>query len=149
MKVVLKESVDGVGKRGEIVDVADGYGRNYLIPQKLAMRATPGAEREAEAMRRVEAQRDEKSRAAAQDLANRLGAIPMVIAARASDEGKLFGSVGVSEIVGAAGHAGVEIDRKVVQLDEAIKEVGDHSVMLVLHPEVTMAINVAVVADED
>lgn len=149
MKVVLRNNVDGVGKRGEIVDVADGYGRNYLIPQGLAARATAGTEAEAEAMRRVETLRDEKSRAAAQDLANRLGSVPMVIAARASDEGKLFGSVGISEIVGAAGAAGVEIDRRTVQLDEPIKEIGDHSVMLVLHPDVTMAINVAVVADED
>ena len=148
MKVVLRNNVDGVGKRGEVVDVADGYGRNFLIPQGLAMRATEGVEREALAMRRVEAQRDEKSRAAAQDLANRLGSVPMVIAARAHDEGKLFGSVGVSEIVGAAAHAGVEIERGVVALHAPLKEIGDHSVMLVLHPEVTMAINVSVVADE-
>lgn len=149
MRVVLRNNVDGVGKRGEIVDVADGYGRNYLIPQGLAMRATVGAEREAEAMRRVEALRDEKSRAAAQELANRLGTVPMVIAARAHDGGKLFGSVGVSEIVGAAAHAGVEIDRRTVQLDEPIREVGDHSVMIVLHADVTMAINVSVIEDED
>ena len=148
MKVVLRNNVDGVGKRGEIVDVADGYGRNFLIPQGLAMRATDGVEREAEAMRRVETLRDEKSRAAAQDLANRLGSLPMVIAARASDEGKLFGSVGVTEIVGAAAHGGVEIDRRTVQLDDPIKDLGDHSVMIVLHADVTMAINVSVVADE-
>lgn len=148
MKVVLRTTVDGVGKRGDIVDVADGYGRNFLIAQGKAMRATPGAEREAEAMRRVEAQRDATSRAAAQDLANRMGSIPMVIAARSSAEGKLFGSVGVTEIVGAAEQAGVELDRRTVQLPEALKELGDHSVMLVLHPDVTMAINVSVVADE-
>ena len=112
------------------------------------MRATPGVEREAEAMRRVENQRNAKSRAAAQDLANRLGSVPMVIAARASDEGKLFGSVGVTEIVGAAEHAGVEIDRRTVQLDEPIKDLGDHSVTIVLHPEVTMAISVSVIAEE-
>ena len=149
MKVVLRNNVDGVGKRGDIVDVADGYGRNYLIPQGLAMRATPGVEREAEAMRRVEAQRDAKSREAAQDLANRLGAVPMVIAARASDEGKLFGSVTATEIVGAAEHAGVEIDRRTIQLDEPIKDVGDHSVTVILHPDVTMAINVSVIPEGD
>lgn len=149
MKVVLRSAVEGVGKRGDIVDVADGYGRNYLIPQGFAARATVGTEREAEAMRRVETLRDEKSRAAAQDLANRLGTVPMVIAARASDEGKLFGSVTATEIVGAAGAAGVELDRRTVQLDEPIKELGDHSVMVVLHSDVTMAINVSVIADED
>ena len=148
MKIVLRSNVDGLGKRGEIVEVADGYSRNYLIPQGLAMRATAGAEREAEAMRRVEEQRDAKSRDAANALAQRIGATPMTIAARASDEGRLFGSVGVSEIVGAAEHAGIELDRRAVLMDEPIKEVGDHSVTLELHPDVKMAISVSVVAAE-
>jgi len=148
MRIVLRSNVDGLGKRGEVLDVADGYSRNYLIPQGLAMRATAGAEAEAEAMRRVEAQRDAKSRDAANALAQRIGATPMVIAARASEEGKLFGSVGVSEIVGAAEHAGIELDRRAVLLDEPIKEIGDHSVTLELHPDVKMAISLAVIADE-
>jgi len=148
MKVVLRSNVDGLGKRGEVLDVADGYSRNYLIPQGLAMRATPGVEAEAEAMRRVEEQRDTKSREAANALAQRIGATPLVIAARASDEGKLFGSVGVTEIVGAVEHAGIEIDRKVVQLDEPIKDIGDHSVTLELHADVKMAISVSVIAEE-
>ena len=149
MKIVLRTNVDGLGKRGEVLDVADGYSRNYLIPQGLAMRANEGVEREAGAMRRVEQQRDAKSRDAANALAQRIGATPMVIAARASDEGRLFGSVGPSEIVGAAAHAGIEIDRRVVMMDEPIKELGDHSVTLELHPDVKMAISVSVVATED
>jgi large subunit ribosomal protein L9 len=149
MKIVLRSNVDGLGKRGEVVDVADGYSRNYLIPQGLAMRAPEGVEREAEAMRRVEQQRDAKSRDAANALAQRIGATPMAIAARASDEGRLFGSVGPSEIVGAAAHAGIEIDRRVVMMDEPIKELGDHSVTLELHPDVKMAISVSVIATED
>ena len=100
-------------------------------------------------MRRVEEQRDAKSRDAANALAQRLGATPMTIAARASDEGKLFGSVGATEIIDAAGAAGIEIERRFVQLDEPIKEVGDHSVTLELHPDVKMAISVAVIAAED
>lgn len=149
MKIVLRSNVDGLGKRGDILDVADGYSRNYLIPKGLAMRATRGAEVQAEAMRRVEEQRDAKSRDAANALAQRLGATPMTIAARASEEGKLFGSVGATEIVDAAGAAGIEIERRVVQLDEPIKEVGDHSVTLELHPDVKMAISVTVIAAED
>ena len=149
MKIVLRSNVDGLGKRGDILDVADGYSRNYLIPKGLAMRATRGAEVQAEAMRRVEEQRDAKSRDAANALAQRLGATPMTIAARASDEGKLFGSVGATEIIDAAGAAGIEIERRFVQLDEPIKEVGDHSVTLELHPDVKMAISVAVIAAED
>ncbi len=146
MKIILRDNVDGLGRRGEIVEVADGYSRNYLIPQGLAMRATAGAEREAEAMRRVEEQRDSKSRDAANALAQRIGATPMTIAARASEEGRLFGSVGVSEIIGAAEHAGIQIDRHVVQMDEPIKTLGDHSVTLELHPDVKMAISVSVIA---
>jgi large subunit ribosomal protein L9 len=147
MKVVLRTTVDGLGKRGDVVDVADGHGRNYLIPQGLAMRATEGAEREAEAMRRVEQQRDLKNREAAQALANRLGTTPLTIAARASGEGRLFGSVSANDIVGAAAHAGIEIERKWVDLEEPIKEIGDHSVTIVLHPDVSLAISVAVVSD--
>jgi len=149
MKIVLRSNVDGLGSRGEVVDVADGYSRNYLIPKGLAMRATPGAEAEAQAMRRVEDLRNEQSRDAANALAQRIGATPMVIAARASEEGRLFGSVSATEIIGAAAHAGIEIDRRVVQMDEPIKELGDHSVTLVLHPEVNMAISVSVIADEE
>lgn len=149
MKIILRSNVDGLGKRGEILDVADGYSRNYLIPKGLAMRASEGAEREAQAMRRVEEQRDAKSREAANALAQRIGATPMTIAARASEEGKLFGSVGISEIVGAAEHAGIELERRAVELDEPIKELGDHSVTLNLHPDVKMAISVSVIPDEE
>lgn len=76
MKIILRDNVEGLGSRGEIVDVADGYSRNYLIPNGLAMRATDGAEREAVAMRRVEDQRNAKSRDAANALAQRIGATP-------------------------------------------------------------------------
>lgn len=148
MKVVLRENVEGLGKRGEIIDVADGHGRNYLIPKGLAMRASAGAEREAEAMRRAEQVRDTKDREAAQALANRLGATPLTIAARASEEGRLFGSVTATEIAAAAAHGGVEIDRRSIELDEPIKDVGDHSVTVVLHPDVSLAISVSVIADE-
>lgn len=148
MKIVLRDNVDGLGKRGEVLDVSDGYSRNYLIPAGLAMRATPGAEAEAIAMRRVEDQRNAQSRDAANALAQRIGATPMVIAARASDEGRLFGSVGATEIIAAAAHAGLELDRRVVAMDEPIKELGDHSVTLELHPEVKMAISVSVISDE-
>ena len=147
MKVVLKGNVAGLGRRGDIVDVADGYSRNYLIPQGLAMRATAGTEREAELMRRVEQARDAKSRGAAQALATRLGAVPMVISARAGAEGRLFGSVTVTDIVGAAAAAGVEIERRSVMLPEPIKELGAHSVTVELHPDVKMAISVSVVPE--
>ncbi len=148
MKVVLRSTVEGVGKRGDIVDVADGHGRNYLIPQGLAMRATPGVELEAQAMRRAEGIRDANDKAAADAIAARLGSTPLTIAARASDEGRLFGSVGVTEVIGAAAQAGIEVERKWVDLDEPIKETGDHSVTVRIHPLVAVAVNVTVIADE-
>lgn len=148
MRVVLRSNVDGLGKRGDVIDVADGHGRNYLIPQGLAMRSTAGAEREAEAMRRAESVRDEKDRSVADGLAARLGATPFTIAARASDEGKLFGSVGATDLVGAAAHAGIEIERSWIELDDPIKELGDHSVTIRPHPAVAVAVNVTVIPDE-
>lgn len=149
MKVVLRSTVDGVGKRGDIVEVSDGHGRNYLIPQGLAMRATPGVEREAQAMRRAEGIRDANDRAAADAIAARLGSTPLTIAARASEEGRLFGSVGATEVIGAAGQAGIEVERRWVDMDDPIKELGDHSVTVRIHPEVVVAVNVTVIADED
>lgn len=148
MKVILRETVGTLGKRGDIVEVADGYGRNYLIPLGKATRATPGAEREAEGMRRAQALRDAQEIEGAEAIAARLGSTPMTIASRASEEGRLFGSVAVSEIVEAASANGVKIERRAVLLDEPIKEVGDHSVTIKLHPEVSVAVIVHVVAEE-
>lgn len=148
MKVVLRNTVDGVGKRGDIVEVSDGYGRNYLIPQGLAMRATTGVEREAEAMRRAEGVRDAKSLASAQEIAARIGSTPLTIAARASDEGKLFGSVGAADIVGAFGQLGIEVERRWVELDDPIKELGMASVTVRPHTDVAAAVSVTVIADE-
>lgn len=149
MKVVLRSNVEGFGNRGDVVEVADGYGRNYLIPKGLAMRANAGSEAEASAMRRVEAQREAKTIEAAQELAAKIGALPLTIAARTADEGRLFGSVGVTEILGAAAAAGVELERSSIKLDEAIKETGEHSVTVELHPEVQVALALSVVAVED
>lgn len=149
MRVVLRGNVEGFGRRGDIVEVSDGYGRNYLIPKGLAMRATEGSEREAETMRRVELAREAKTIEAAQEIAAKVGALPLTIAARTADEGRLFGSVGVSEILEACAAAGIELERSSVKLDEPIKEIGDHSVTVSLHPEVQVALSVSVVAVED
>ncbi len=149
MKLVLRSAVEGLGKRGDIVDVSDGHGRNYLIPQGLAMRATEGVRREAEAMRRAADLRDAKDRGVAEAIAAKLGSTPLTIAARASDEGRLFGSVGISEIVAAIEHGGNEIERRWIELDEPIKELGDHSVTIRPHPDVAVAVPVAVIADAD
>jgi len=147
-KVILRADVDDLGKRGDILDVADGYARNYLVPKGLAMKATVGAESQAGRMRRARDLRDAQDRAAAEQVASTL--VPKVIklAARAGSEGKLFGSVTASDIVTAVeDQAGVRLDRKQLRLDEPIKTLGTHSVPVKLHSDVEFPITVDVSAD--
>ena len=145
MKVVLRADVDGVGKRGDICDVADGYGRNFLIPKGLALIATDGAERQAAEMRRAREIVDAKEKAEAEEMAARLAQAVVRIAANAGDEGRLFGSVTSADIVRAVGEqANVVIDRKALALDEPIKSLGTHVVAAQVHPEVAFDITVEV-----
>lgn len=147
MKLVLRTDVAQVGKKGDIVDVADGYGRNYLVPKGLAFLATAGVETQATSMRRSRDVRDAGDRAAAQEVATSLVPKVVTITARAGAEGKLFGSVTTSEIADAvAAQTGVEIDRRQLHLDEPIKTLGTHLVPAKLHAEVEFPITVEVVA---
>jgi len=147
MRLILRDDVDGLGHRGDIVEVADGYGRNYLVPNGLAMRATSGAERQAESMARARAAQDAEERTAAEALAGRLAGTTVVIPAKAGPEGKLFGSVSTVDVVRALEAAGVEVDKASVELDEPVKEVGDVEVPLRLHAEVSVPVTVQVVAE--
>ena len=147
MKVVLRADVEQVGKKGDIVDVADGYGRNYLVPKGLAFPASSGVESQATAMRRSRDVRDASDRAAAQEVATSLVPKVITITARAGAEGKLFGSVTTMEIADAvAAQAGIELDRRQLHLDEPIKTIGTHLVPAKLHAEVEFPITVEVVA---
>jgi large subunit ribosomal protein L9 len=147
VKIVLRTDVAQVGKKGDIVDVADGYGRNFLVPKGLAFLASDGVEAQATAMRRSRDVRDATDRAAAQEVATSLVPKVVTIAARAGAEGKLFGSVTIPEIVDAvAAQTGVELDRRQVHLDEPIKTLGTHLVPTKLHAEVEFPITVEVVA---
>ncbi len=147
MKLVLRSDVDQVGKKGDIIDVSDGYGRNYLVPKGLAFPATEGIEAQATAMRRNRDVRDASDRAAAQEVASRLVPKVVTIAARAGAEGKLFGSVTTMEIADAvAAQTGVEVDRRQLHLTEPIKTLGTHLVPAKLHAEVEFPITVEVVA---
>src|SRR5688572_7386477 len=147
MKVVLRRDLDQVGKKGDIVDVADGYARNYLVPKGLAFQATPGVEAQATAMRRGRDVRDASDRAAAEAVAKSLVPRVVTIAARAGAEGKLFGSVTTTEIAEAvAAQTGIEIDRRKLHLDEPIKSLGQHLVPTKLHAEVEFPITVEIVA---
>jgi len=147
VKVVLRDDVDGVGHKGDVCDVADGYGRNFLIAKGLAFKASAGAERQATAMRRGRELIHAKVKAEAEEMATRLADVVIRIAANAGEEGKLFGSVTTADIANALGEqANVTLDRKVLELDEPIKTLGPHVVTARVHPEVEVAINVEVLA---
>ena len=146
MKIVLREDVETLGRKGDLLDVADGYARNYLVPRGLAIKATKGVVTQAEAMRRNREAREARDRTAAQELAGRLSAAPLTVGARAGEGGKLFGSVTSADIVAALLDRGIEIDRRSVVLDDPIRELGEVEVTVRLHPEVVVPLVVAVVA---
>jgi large subunit ribosomal protein L9 len=147
MRLLLRSDVQGLGHKGDIVEVADGYGRNYLVPRGLAMVATAGAERQAEAMRRSRQVRDTADRAAAEEIARTLVSTVISVAARAGAEGKLYGSVTTSEVAEAVeAQTGVQLDRRDLHLAEHIREIGTYPVTAKLHANVQFDITVEVVA---
>jgi large subunit ribosomal protein L9 len=147
VKVILRGEVPGLGKRGEIVDVSDGYARNFLVPRGLAMRSQPGAEAQAGAMRRSREIRDARERGAAEEIARKLAPMVVRVEARAGGEGRLFGSVGPAEISDAVySQTGFEIDRRIIEVEEPIKATGLHSVPAKLHSDVKVFLQVEVVA---
>ena len=146
-KIVLRSDVTGVGRKGDVLDVADGYARNYLLPKGLALLATPGVEAQAEAMRKARQARNAAERADAAELAKVLGSTTVRIKAKAGREGKLFGSVSASDIAQAiAAQTGAEVDRRSIDITDPIKATGSHSVVARLHTEVEVAVIVEVVA---
>lgn len=147
MKVILKQDVTNLGDAGEIVEVADGYGANYLMPRGLAMRATRGAVREAEAIGRARRKRAAASRAEAQEHASALEAHPVVVPAKADEDGSLYGSVGVTALAKAAREQlGTAVERKQVRLERPLKTLGMHEVEVHVHADVTATLRVEVVA---
>lgn len=146
MKVVLRSDVDNVGTKGEVLDVSDGFARNFLLPRGLALKATKGSETQAESMRRGRAVRDAAARSAAEDVAKTLVPATISVAARAGTEGRLFGSIGNHEIADAIeAQTGIEIDRRSIVVDEPIKTTGAHQVTARLHPEVQFPVSIEVV----
>jgi large subunit ribosomal protein L9 len=146
MKIVLRSDVGGVGKRGDLLEVADGFARNYLVPGGYAIEATAGIENQAQSMRRSRDQKDARDREGAEAVARKL--VPMVIRipARAGVEGRLFGSITMQDVVAAVDEqAGIELDRRRLVSDDTIRSVGVHEVAVRLHPEVEFRITVEVV----
>lgn len=145
MKLVLRADVDNVGKKGDIVDVADGYGRNFLVPRGLAITATKGAVKQADTMKRAREVREARERETVEALAGRLRGQTIRVTARAGEAGKLFGSVTAPEIADAVQtQLGVELDRRKLHLPEPIREVGSHEVSMHLFEGVEAEFTVVV-----
>ncbi len=146
MKVILTSSVPGLGQTGDMVDVKNGFARNYLIPQGKAMAATTGNVKTLEHQKRVVSARVEKERKEAQGLAERLGAVSLTLNRHAGEEDKLFGSVTTRDIAEALLAEGLEIDHTSIELEEAIKTLGVYNVPVKLHADVIVEVKVWVVA---
>jgi large subunit ribosomal protein L9 len=147
MRLILRSDVDGVGNKGDVVEVSNGYGRNYLLPRGLAFQATEGAKAQADAMKRARDVRDAAARQAAQEVAKKMVSSPVSITARVGGDGRLFGSIGTADIASAIHEqTGVQIDRKQLTLDEPIKTLGTHLVPAKLHADVEFPVTVEVVA---
>ena len=148
MKVVLRTDVDGLGYKGDIVSISDGYAQNKLIPQGLAHLATAGAEKEAEKMRQARELRASEERAMAEEMATRMENETLTIAMNAGEGGKLFGSVSATDISEAlSDQKNITIDKKLVTIAESIKEIGTYQVDVKPHPDVEFTISLDVVTE--
>ena len=147
MKIILREDVETLGKAGEVVKVKDGYGRNYLIPRKLAVLANVRNMKALDHDRRTIETRAKKTRKTAESTAATLSAVALTLSAKAGEEGKLFGAITSRDIAEALGKAGVIVDRKAIQLADPIKQVGDYKVKIRVAADVFPEISVSVVPE--
>jgi large subunit ribosomal protein L9 len=147
MEVILREHVDNLGNRGEIVKVADGYARNYLLPRKLALLATAGNKKHVERERKIVETREAEEKGQAEGIASRLNAIDITIARRTGDTDQLYGSVTSADIADYLKAKGFEVDRRKLILPEAIKAIGAYTVPLKLHRDVTVSLAVKIVKE--
>ena len=146
MKVILKQDVSNLGDAGDIVDVADGYGNNYLVPRNLAMKATRGAAKDAEAMRQARVKREARNRGEAEELKGKLEARPVTIQAKAGEDGTLYGSVGNAAVADAIKEQlGIPVDRRRIPMEKPFKQLGTHDVDVRIHTDVTATIRVEVI----
>ena len=148
MEVILKEDIQNLGHKNDIVTVKNGYGRNYLIPKGLAVAATPSAKKMHEENIRQRAHKEEKIKNEAQETANKLEKVSLSIGAKTSSTGKIFGSVNTIQIAEALKEKGYEIERKNISIPEdQIKEVGKYTATVKLHKEVSVEIEFEIVAE--
>jgi large subunit ribosomal protein L9 len=147
MEVILRAHVDNLGKRGELVKVADGYARNYLLPRKLALLATAGNKKQIERERAKLDVKDDEEKKVAEALAARLADVEIVIARKVGETKALYGSVTTADIAEGLAAKGFDIDRRTIQLAEPLKQIGDVAVPVRLNREVTATLKVRVVAE--
>ena len=147
MEVILREHVDNLGRRGEVVKVADGYARNYLLPRKLALLVTDGNKQQIERERGKFEAREQEEKKVAEATAARLSGIEIQIARKVGETEVLFGSVTSADVAAAMAAKGFEIDRRKLNLREPIKKLGEYDIPLRLHPDVTIPVKVKVVAE--
>src|SRR6266853_258882 len=147
MEVILREHVDNLGRRGEVVKVADGYARNYLLPRKLALLATDGNRKQIERERDKFDAKEADEKKIAEALAGRVAGAEIAIARKVGENDVLFGSVTTADIAAALAAKGLEVDRRKLQLAEPIKKLGDFDIPLKLHREVVATVKLKVVAE--
>jgi large subunit ribosomal protein L9 len=144
MQIILQEDVEKLGNRGEVVEVAEGYARNFLLPRKLALAATPGNMKRLERMRVMFAKREATEKGDAQKLAELLNGVALTLARKAGDSDQLFGSVTTGDISEALAAQGFTIDRRKIQLAEPIKLTGDYQVPVKLHRDIVASVKLSV-----
>jgi large subunit ribosomal protein L9 len=150
MEVILRDNVPNLGRRGDVVRVADGYARNYLIPQQLAYKVTPGIEKQVESERRALDRREERAAAMAGELLERIRDLRVIrFQRRVGDHDNLYGSVAANDIADVLAEKGIEVNRRQVRLDNPIKTVGTHHVTIHLHGETEVELAVEVEPQED
>jgi large subunit ribosomal protein L9 len=147
MEVILKEDVLNLGHRGDVVKVADGYGRNYLLPRKLALQATLENKAVIEQMKNASVRRSASEKVQADELLAKLEPLELTFTRKSGESGQLFGSVTSADIASDLAAKGFEVDRRKIALNEPLKTLGDHSVAIKLHREVTAHLKVKVVAE--
>lgn len=147
MEVILRQHVDNLGERGQIVKVADGYARNYLLPRKLALPATEGNRKHVERERRIMETREAEEKGQAEAIAARLSGVEISIARRVGETDQLYGSVTAADIADYLRTKGFEVDRRKLVLPDPIKNLGEHTVPLKLHRAVTVPLTVKVVKE--
>jgi large subunit ribosomal protein L9 len=148
MKLILTQEVAGVGGPGDVVEVKDGYGRNFLVPRGAAIRWSRGGEKQITSIRRGREVRDIRDVSSAKSVKGQLEGLRVSLPVRAGQGGRLFGSVTVNDIVNAVAKAGgPQVDKRRVEVGQPIKTVGSHQVVVRLHPDVTATVSVEVVAE--